>query len=268
MPKKKTSVGTAKAIRAANAVKPSKIVQLIKALLMITGAVIFLATAASLFFVNFNFGAVMLAGGALLLILYGYFFERLIKVKWLNRGLLTIGVLCLALMIFIGVYGQADNPTYHEDAVVVLGAGIRGERVSPTLARRLDKAVEYLEENREALVVVSGARGPQEDVTEALAMERYLVGEGVPAERIIKEEAATNTRENLVYAKAILDGIFSEPYEIVVSTSDFHIYRASKLAEKAGLSAAHIHSKTIWHEIPRNYLRECVAVCKFWLLGK
>lgn len=264
---KKNNTMTVKAIRAANAVEPSKAIKAIKALFVIAGAAIFLITMVSLLFVNFNFGVVMLIVGALFLILYGFFFEKLVKLAWLNRFIFLILILGLAVMICIGVYGQNDNATYKEDAVVVLGAGIRGERVSAALARRLDKALEYLGKNPDALIVVSGARGPQEDITEALAMERYLIAEGAPAGQIIKEEAATNTEENFAYSKAILDGIFTEPYTIVIITSDFHLYRASRLAEKAGLIASRIHSKTVWLEIPRNYLRECVAVCKYWLFS-
>ena len=241
---------------------------MLRILLIAIGALGFIITALSLFSVNFSFGVVMLFGGQGLLILYGVFFDRLIRLKWLNIAILIACVSALIMMIGVGVYGKNDNATYREDALIILGAGIRGEQVSRTLARRLDRALAYLAENPNALVVVSGARGTQEDITEALAMERYLLAGGIPKEQIIKEEAATNTYENLSYTKTILDAKLSRPYRIVFVTNDFHVYRASMLAKKLGLDAAHIHAKTAWYEIPRNYLRECVAVAKVWIVGK
>ena len=262
------TAGTAKAIRAANVVKPSGAVRLIKTLLVAGGALFFLITIAELLVVNFNFGTVILAAGSLILVLYGFLYEKLIKLKWLTSGLLTICVLVVFMMLALGIYGQADNAAYDEDAVIVLGAGIRGERVSLTLAKRLDRALEYLRENPEAVVVVTGARGPQEDITEALAMERYLIGRGAPAGQIIKEEAATNTYENLVYSKAILDRRFEEGYRAVIVTNEFHMFRAMKLAGDMEMDATRVHAKTVWYEIPRNFLRECVAVIKVLILGK
>ena len=239
-----------------------------KLLLIASGSLIFLTTAAGLFFVNFNFGAVMLFGLGCCLILYGSFFEKLVRLKWLNRIIFAGCALALIMMLSVGLYGKTDTAAYDEEAVVVLGAGIRGELVSLTLARRLDKAVEYYRKNPDALIVVSGAQGPQERITEALAMERYLRSRGIPEERIVKEEAATNTYENLSFSKAILDGLLSAPYRVVIVTNEFHMYRTMKLAKKLGLDAARVHSDTMWYEIPRNYLRECVAICKVWVLGK
>ena len=53
---------------------------------------------------------------------------------------------------------------------------------------RLGKAVDA-NRNYKAIIIVSGGQGPQEDITEALAMERYLKNKGIPQERIIKKNA-------------------------------------------------------------------------------
>jgi uncharacterized SAM-binding protein YcdF (DUF218 family) len=132
----------------------------------------------------------------------------------------------------------------------------------------LDKAIAYSQRNPRALIIVSGAQGPQESITEALAMERYLINHGVAPERIIKEESATSTYENMMFSKELLDGILANPYTAVVITNDFHIYRASQMAKKTGLNATHLHAKIDWYAIPQNYLRECLAVVKFWVIGR
>lgn len=239
----------------------------IKLFLLILGLLLFSVSIASLFFINFNFGVIIIWGISGMLIIYGLFFDKLIRLKWLTCSILLIFTSAMALILFIGCYGKNDNVTFTEDAAIVLGAGIRGEQVMLLLSYRLDKAVEYSVNNPEAVIVVSGGQGFQEDITEALAMERYLIANGVSKDKIIKEEAATSTYENLLYSKEILDGLFEQPYKTTVITNDFHIYRAAKFAEKLEVDTTHYHAKTEWYAVPLNYSRECTAVIKMWLLG-
>lgn len=239
-----------------------------KCFLFIFGLLIFLVSTISLFFVSINAGTVIILGFSCILILYGLFLEKLTKLKWLTYGVSASCAAFLMMILFIFFYGKADNVTFTEDAVIVFGAGIKGERVTKLLSHRLDKAAEYSLKNPDAIIVVSGGQGAGEDITEALAMERYLIEKGIAEERIIKEEAATSTYENILYSKKILEKLFESPYEIVVITNDFHIYRAANLAKKSGLSVTHYNAGTKWYNIPTVYSRECIAVLKMWILGK
>lgn len=225
-----------------------------------------LSIAASVF-TNFSVGHIICAAFSCAVILCGVFFERLVKLKWLTYGVLAFCGMAAAFMLFLFVYGVNDNVSFKEDAVIVLGAGIRGERVSLLLALRLDKAVEYYRRNP-VPVIVSGGQGIQEDITEALAMERYLVERGVPQSAIIKEDKATSTYENLLHSKKILDGMLTVPCKTAVITNDFHIFRTASLAKGLGLDVSHYHANTVWYSMPLNYTRECLAVCKMWLLGR
>ncbi len=131
------------------------------------------------------------------------------------------------IVLFAGIlfgYGKADNVTYSEDAVIVLGAGIQGEELTDNLRHRLDMAIDYYTENQKAIIVVSGGQRPQEAITEALAMEQYLLSQGVPEAQIIKEEAATSARENFLYSKQILEDHFEKPYCVAFITNDYHIW--------------------------------------------
>ena len=195
------------------------------------------------------------------------FYKKLIRVKWLIYSIIAICAFYFAMMLFIGVYGRNDNVTYNEDAAVVLGAAVRGEQVSLPLSDRLDKAVEYCGKNLNAIVIVSGGQGPPEDITEALAMERYLIAKGLPKERIIKEEVSSTTYENILFSKELLDSFFDRPYESVIITNDFHIFRAVKIAEKLGLNPTHYHAGIKWAYIPLNYSRECMAIMRFFIFG-
>lgn len=220
---------------------------------------------------NMNFGILMTLILGLLFLLYGLFHHFTIsKIPVWIRGIFWAGVvLLLGFVSFLLGYGTSDNVTYKEDAVIVLGAGIRGDALSVTLKDRLDTALFYYRQNPDAVIVVSGGQGPQETITEAIAMERYLLSQGVPKEQIIKEEKATSTYENFVYAKEILDGCFDASYEAVFVSNEYHIYRAGGMAKEAGFeSMAHLHSGTRLNTILPGTMRECLAVAKFWVFGK
>ena len=194
----------------------------------------------------------------------GCFFARFQAV----HRLFMAGVACMLLLaLFLGVYGNRDTAQYHEDALIVLGAAVRGDTVSLPLKYRLDKAVEYAEKNPDAVIVVSGGKGPQETVTEAYAMEKYLRKKGVK-NLILKEEKATSTAENFRFSKEILDAHFKKEYRATFITNGFHIYRASNMAKDAGFSEiSHLHAKIAWYNVVHNYLRESLAVLKYWILG-
>lgn len=190
------------------------------------------------------------------------------KKRRLAYGALSLCAGFIIMILFLAVYGKTDNATYNEDAVIVLGAGVKGEYVTPLLAYRLLKAVDFSKRNPNAVIIVSGGQGPDEDISEALAMERYLIARGVPPEKIIKEDASTSTYENLLFSKEILDSIFGDSYKVTVVTNDFHIFRAAGIAGKLGLTATHLHSNTKWSTMPLNYTRECLALVKFWVFGR
>ena len=81
--------------------------------------------------------------------------------------------------------------------VVVLGAQVQGDQPSLTLKKRLDLALSYLNDHPQAKVIVSGAQGADEAYTEAYVMAKYLIEQGVDESRVIQEEQAHDTRENL-----------------------------------------------------------------------
>ena len=216
---------------------------------------------------NMNLGTILAYTVGLSLLACAVFFDFVCRkiprfVRYLAVFLFvveTVFVSCLFLC------GDSDNADYGEDAVIVLGAGIHGEKVGVGLQGRLDRAVEYHLKNPNALIIVSGGQGPGEDITEALAMERYLIARGVSADKIIKEEKSTSTNENFRFSKTILDERFGDGYKVAFITTDYHIYRAENIAEKEGISnITHLHSDSGWYTVFPNGLRESFAVMKMW----
>lgn len=217
---------------------------------------------------NFHTGTLLTWLLALCFLLSG-FFHRQISEKFPRsiRAALLI-LLCLPLLsgALLFAYGKQDTATYGEDALIVLGAGIRGEIPGKALTARLERAVEYHRKNPDALILVSGGQGPGEDITEALAMERYLLQAGIPAELIVKEENATSTGENFSFGKAILDKRLPKSYTVCILTTDYHVYRARYLSAVAGFDAvSNCCASTPLHSVIPSTLRECLAVFKAWI---
>ncbi len=165
------------------------------------------------------------------------------------------------LVSAVFIYGMSDNVTFDEDAVIVLGAAVRGREPAPALSRRLDAAVEYHRRAPDALIVVSGGQGDDEEISEADAMEEYLIARGVPAAVIVKEDASTSTRENFLFSERRLRELLGDDFSAAYITSDYHVFRAGRLASRAGIDgAAHMHSTTPLYLMFPNGLREVVAV--------
>ncbi|MCL2356648.1 MAG: YdcF family protein [Defluviitaleaceae bacterium] len=179
----------------------------------------------------------------------------------INAGFLTL----LIFAGFLAIYGNVGTATFEENAVIVLGAGVSGERVSTPLARRLDVALYYFERNPDAYIVVCGGLGERATITEAEAMARYLYARGVPREKILLEDRSVSTIENLTFARDILEEHFSEGFGVVVVSNDFHMFRAVSMARRVGMDANHLGAPTPTRLLTENYLREMMAIVLFWV---
>ncbi|MBS6367163.1 MAG: YdcF family protein [Clostridiales bacterium] len=161
----------------------------------------------------------------------------------------------------VGMAGLHQVP--RADWAVVLGAQVKGEQISSILQSRLDAALLFLEENPNAKVVVSGGQGPGEDVTEASAMYEYLVLRGVNPDRIVQEDRASNTRENLANTRALLQAMGEREQRLVLITSEFHLARAKFIADTLGIEVETMGAETTqWISKMNYYLREVFALAK------
>jgi uncharacterized SAM-binding protein YcdF (DUF218 family) len=82
-------------------------------------------------------------------------------------------------------------------------------------------------------IVVSGGRWPGSEKSEALLMSDFLAAQGIPRDRIMLEPNSLSTRENAVRTAALIAGM---PGRKVLLTSDYHMFRARRAFEAAGLA--------------------------------
>ena len=116
---------------------------------------------------------------------------------WLPVSFVTLCAsgLMIILVTQILIFGRIPATAEPSlDYVIVLGAKVKPDgSISKTLKLRLDKALEYAEENPETMLVLSGAKGDAEPCSEAEAMEAYLLGQGAAADHLLKEEQSFST---------------------------------------------------------------------------
>jgi len=123
------------------------------------------------------------------------------------------------------------------------------------IAARLDKALSvYHSQRTKPIIIVSGGQGPDEPISEALAMKRYLIAHNVPENHIFMENQSTNTRTNFLYSKSIIHSMMPTSSQMLCVTSQFHILRALKFAKKAHLSFDGIGSRTPYHFLAQSMI--------------
>ena len=222
--------------------------------------------------------AILLAGGwAARKYLFRPFSVRL--PLWLKVSLITTAMLAVCLFLFVeGLVIHSMFLSYPDDLdyVIILGAQVKGERVTKSLAMRLDKALEYNRQNDHVIFVVSGGQGADEVITEAEAMKRYLMAGGVEEDRIIMEGHSKNTNENLKnsFSYIVVNWYGREEWvegvnpKVGVISNNFHIYRARAIARKQGFSKiSGIPAKADPFLLPNQVLREFFALLKDWMMG-
>lgn len=161
-----------------------------------------------------------------------------------------------------------SDETQNSDFVIVLGAALHGEQMSLTLFTRINKALGYLNSHPNTKVVVAGGQGAGESITEAEAMKRFLVANGINENRILKEDKSTSTIENLRFSKAIIEKHTTDTPHIMLVTNDFHSYRAKMLAHREGMKVYALPSETPLSVRFNSYFREYFAVIKSYFLDK
>lgn len=154
--------------------------------------------------------------------------------------------------------------------VIVLGAGLIGDKVSLTLKDRLETTLIFLNDNPDTIAVVSGGRGDGETVTEAKAMRDWLISRGIDETRIISEEHATSTRENIDFSVILIaeHNGGTLPDKIAIISSDYHMYRSKSYLREYIPEPYAVSAKTSLPLVFINYtVREAFATAYMWVFG-
>ena len=225
--------------------------------------VLMIRSGTTFFVVWFALGAFFLLLGFLV---HNHLLEKLPKIL---RTLLLIaicaGILMLAVCEGFVLRGFGSRAPAGLDYLIVLGAQVREDGPSAVLKYRLDAAAQYLQENNSTICIVTGGKGAAEPFPEGQGMKDYLVKAGIPEDRIIVEDRALNTVQNIQYSMALMSSP-NAPTAIV--TNNFHVTRGLALARGQGLTDVYaIAAPSDPLFLPNNMLREFFGLTKDFLLG-
>lgn len=180
-------------------------------------------------------------------------------------GGIIVFFLCLCMVFSINFYvkettkkqildDNSINSIQDVDAILVLGAGIWGDKPSHMLEDRLLEAISLYEKKIAPKIIMSGDHGRKE-YDEVNIMKDFAIQKGVPSLDIFMDHAGFSSYDSLYRAKEIF-GV----KKIVVVTQEYHLYRALFIANKLGIEAYGISAN------PREYagqakreLREILA---------
>lgn len=226
-------------------------------------------------FINFS-GFFMILGAAFILsgIMKIKFHENYHnKLSGIFLRVLKIAVYAV-LISFIFIEGcifiSANiNPHKKPDYIMILGSGIRGRNMLLVQRQRVDAGLEYIKDNPDIKIILSGGQGPGEDISEAEAMRIYLVQHGVKNENIIMEEKSRNTMQNMKYTSDILKKTdVRKNIRLAVVTSNFHVFRAKFLAQRCGFEAEGVSAPVNHLLLPNYCVREYFGIIKSFILDR
>lgn len=178
--------------------------------------------------------------------------------------------LAAALVLFGVAFGavlshSSDEPPAGMDYLVVLGAQVTDHGPSGVLLLRLKAAVDYLEANPDTLCIVTGCQGPNEPWSEAEGMAAWLVEQGIDPARIILEDQAEDTFQNIAYSAQLME----EGASFAIVSNNFHIYRALAIAHHQGLDNVYGLSTSMRpYFYLNNAVREAIAIIAYKVLGR
>ncbi len=229
-----------------------KIIRIISALIFL-----FLSAFFEFALIGYRMVALALLGIAVLIILFGF-----VKIKKLLWTVVIIGIIAIIAIEYPIVKAAYSGNPEACDYVIVMGAGLRGDTPSLSLYNRLSRALSYLNMYPNSVAVVSGGMGKEETITEAEAMEKWLLENGISSERILKEDKATSSIENIEFSLELLaakDGIV--PQKIAIVSSEYHMFRCNLIAKGFGVEPVAVPATTTLPILKINYfLREGAAL--------
>lgn len=182
------------------------------------------------------------------------FFKKILKV--LTAVVIGIVILDVATLVFFRFYHPKVKKV---DAVIILGAAIN----TPALYNRSLKGLELYRDGKAEVLILSGGRIDDADISEAEYMQKVIKKNGGTNVPMLLEEKSHNTYENIKNSK----NIKPEAKSTIIVSDRFHVARGSLLALRNGYRPVYWESPTGTYykrsEWLYYYFREGVAMLSY-----
>ena len=141
------------------------------------------------------------------------------------------------------------------DYIVVLGAGLLGDKVTPLLAHRIQKGIKIHQQNPHSQLIMSGGQGADELIPEAEAMANYALAQGLGPSQVMTESRSVSTYENLLFSSQLM----APDAKFAVVTNYYHLFRALLIAEELGLDCYGYGAPTKLYFSLNAFIREFIG---------
>ena len=177
-----------------------------------------------------------------------------------------LGIMTLVALILIGgtviCWDAPENEDLEPDYALLLGCALEHGQATPELIRRCETALQWMTANKDGLLVVSGGDPGGQGRTEAAVMAAWLRNHGADPERIVLEERAGDTRQNLIFSKTLVHELGLETDTVLIITSEYHQTRARFLAEQQGQHVVGLSCRTPFFDHLQASVREVYSFVK------
>ena len=187
--------------------------------------------------------------------------KRLVISAFIFLYIFTNPFLINELMLWWEVPPTPISSVKHHDIGIILTGGTTNDDKLPKeniflgiSSDRIGQAIELFKKKKINKILISGGsidilgETPKSEIEE---IAKYLIISGIPSDSIFLETRARNTRENAINCSKILKKqFFHQKYMLI--TSGFHLKRATKCFEKAGIAVTPYGANYFSHE--RNFL--------------
>lgn len=157
--------------------------------------------------------------------------------KKVIKKLIIISISILIILLSINLYVKystkkniVDN-IKEVDYILVLGASVKKDSISPMLKDRLDKTIEVYN-NTKAKIILSGDSVNSSEYDEVGKMKNYVLSKEIPIEDIILDEHGISTYDSIYRIKDMIKG-----KKVVIITQRYHLYRALYIASSLNIDS-------------------------------
>lgn len=179
--------------------------------------------------------------------------------KILTTLAILAGLLVAADLVLVWGIAHIRPEIKHADAVIVLGAAIN----TPALTNRTLEGLELYESGKADVMVLSGGKISEADISEAQYMEKVIKKNATKKVNYIFEEESHSTYDNIKNSKAKL----GDKDSVIVVSDAFHLARAVLMAKRAGFETVYWSAPSSGYyrhdELRYYYFRELIAMFNY-----
>lgn len=179
--------------------------------------------------------------------------------KILTYGAIILGMVIAADAALVWGIAHVRPDIEHVDAIIILGAAIN----TPALSNRTKEGLKIYEQGKADVMVLSGGKIADEDISEAQYMEKVIKKNSREKVNYILEEQSHNTYDNIKNSKAKL----GDKDSVIVVSDAFHLARAVLMAKRAGFETVYWSAPSSGYyrrpELRFYYFRELIAMLNY-----